>query len=427
LREQMSGPAIRVENIGKQYKLGLREKADRSFREVVTDCFTAPLRRLRHLSEKPADDTLFWALRDVDFEVQPGEVVGIIGRNGAGKSTLLKILSRITEPTTGQAVIRGRVRSLLEVGTGFHPELTGRENIYLNGAILGMKKAEIHRKFDEIVAFAEVDRFLDTPVKRYSSGMYVRLAFGVAAHLEPEILLVDEVLAVGDVQFQKRCLGKMRDVAISGRTIVFVSHNMAAVENFCNRCIVLDKGCVGFDGHTHDAVEHYMKAVLSKIVDVPIGQRTNRRGNGKLRVTRFHLEDSRGRTIQAARSGEDCTFVFGYECPDGQPKRNVVASFGIQDQMGRSLILHRTNFTWEDFDTVPARGEIRCTVPKFPLVAGTYYIGSFLESGAQVLDDAGIIAQFNVDSGDFFGTGCAGMPSHGPFLVDGRWSVSSVC
>ena len=240
----MSAPAIKAEDIGKQYKLGARRKADRSFREAVTDCLSAPWRRLRHLSEKPADDTLFWALRDVNLEVQPGEVIGIVGRNGAGKSTLLKILSRITEPTTGQATIRGRVRSLLEVGTGFHGELTGRENIYLNGAILGMKKAEIDRKFDAIVAFADVEQFLDTPVKRYSSGMYVRLAFAVAAHLEPEILLVDEVLAVGDASFQQRCLGKMGSVAREGRTILFVSHNMSAVSELCSQVAILDAGRV---------------------------------------------------------------------------------------------------------------------------------------------------------------------------------------
>ena len=254
----MSAPAIKAENIGKQYKLGMREKGDRSFREAVTDCLTAPLRRLRHLSEKPADDTLFWALRDVSFEVQPGEVVGIIGRNGAGKSTLLKILSRITEPTVGQATIRGRVRSLLEVGTGFHGELTGRENIYLNGAILGMKKAEIERKFDEIVAFADVEKFLDTPVKRYSSGMYVRLAFAVAAHLEPEILLIDEVLAVGDVAFQKKCLGKMGEVASQGRTVLFVSHNMIAIKSLCSRALQLSQGRLVAEGPTAQVVSAYL-------------------------------------------------------------------------------------------------------------------------------------------------------------------------
>ncbi len=233
-------PAIRVENLGKRYKIGLREQAHQNFREVLTGLAAAPFRRLRRLREGTNGADTIWALKDVSFEVQPGEVVGIIGRNGAGKTTLLKILSRITEPTSGRVELRGRVASLLEVGTGFHPELTGRENIYLNGAILGMKKAEIDRKFDEIVAFAETEKFLDTPVKRYSSGMYVRLAFAVAAHLEPDILIVDEVLAVGDAEFQRKCVGKMKDVATGGRTVLFVSHNMAASTQRCGRGHAID-------------------------------------------------------------------------------------------------------------------------------------------------------------------------------------------
>ena len=217
----------------------------------------APLRRLRRSAPRRSD---FWALKDVSFEVPPGEVLGVVGRNGAGKSTLLKVLSRITEPTTGRVELRGRVGSLLEVGTGFHPELTGRENIYLNGAILGMKRREIARKFDEIVAFAEVEQFLDTPVKRYSSGMYMRLAFAVAAHLEPEILLVDEVLAVGDAEFQKKCLGKMGDVAGEGRTVLFVSHNMGAVQTVCRRALLLDHGRVKMIGPAEEVVAEYLKA-----------------------------------------------------------------------------------------------------------------------------------------------------------------------
>ncbi|MCP4500473.1 MAG: ABC transporter ATP-binding protein, partial [Deltaproteobacteria bacterium] len=221
--------SIRVSNLGKEYFLG-SAGPQRSFREAINATLTAPIRRLKRLSGRTDDvSEQFWALKDVSFEIERGEVVGIVGRNGAGKSTLLKILSRITEPTTGRIEINGRVGSLLEVGTGFHSELTGRENVFLNGAILGMTRQEIRDRFDEIVAFAELDRFLDTPVKRYSSGMYMRLAFAVAAHLEPEILLVDEVLAVGDVEFQKKCLGKMSEIADEGRTVIFVSHNMAAV------------------------------------------------------------------------------------------------------------------------------------------------------------------------------------------------------
>jgi len=253
----MSKPIIQVEGLSKQYRLGAREEAYSTFRETLTGAIRAPFQRLGR-NGNSEDDTI-WALKDVGFEVQPGEVVGIIGRNGAGKSTLLKLLSRVTEPTTGSIKLYGRVASLLEVGTGFHPELTGRENIYLNGAILGMARHEIEKKFDEIVAFAEVEKFIDTPVKRYSSGMYLRLAFGVSAHLEPEILVVDEVLAVGDAAFQKKCLGKMGDVAKAGRTVLFVSHNMSAVKTICQRGILLRGGSLEFDGSSADAVDFYLQ------------------------------------------------------------------------------------------------------------------------------------------------------------------------
>jgi ABC-type polysaccharide/polyol phosphate transport system ATPase subunit len=262
----MSPPIIRVENLSKRYRIR-HQQPERytALRDVIAANARSLLRRVNPLARRPVrgmppDQEDFWALKDVSFEVNQGDRIGIIGRNGAGKSTLLKILSRITEPTAGTVRLRGRVASLLEVGTGFHPELTGRENIFLNGAILGMSKAEIRRKFDEIVAFAEVEKFLDIPVKRYSSGMYVRLAFAVAAHLEPEILLVDEVLAVGDAQFQKKCLGKMEDVATNeGRTILFVSHNMQAISTLTQRCIVLSKGDTTFQGTTEQAIQEYLK------------------------------------------------------------------------------------------------------------------------------------------------------------------------
>jgi lipopolysaccharide transport system ATP-binding protein len=251
-------PIIRVENLSKLYRIGNREAAYNTLRESIVEAVRAPFERLRRRNGKRQDEPL-WALKDVSFEVAPGEVVGIIGRNGAGKSTLLKVLSRITEPTTGRAELYGRVASLLEVGTGFHPELTGRENIYLNGAILGMRKAEINRKFDQIVAFAELEKFLDTPVKRYSSGMYMRLAFAVASHLEPEILMIDEVLAVGDAAFQKKCLGKMGEVAKEGRTVLFVSHNMTAVRSLCRRVFWFDKGELVETGETGQVVLDYIQ------------------------------------------------------------------------------------------------------------------------------------------------------------------------
>ncbi|HZJ45680.1 MAG TPA: ABC transporter ATP-binding protein [Pyrinomonadaceae bacterium] len=252
-------PIVRVESLSKKYRLGARQSAYGTLRESLVEAMRAPFDRLRRGNGKP-DDQIIWALKNLNFEIEPGEVLGIIGRNGAGKSTLLKVLSRITEPTSGRAQLFGRVASLLEVGTGFHPELTGRENIYLNGAVLGMKKAEIERKFDQIVEFSELEKFLDTPVKRYSSGMYMRLAFAVASHLEPEILVVDEVLAVGDAQFQKKSLGKMSSAATKGRTVLFVSHNMIAVQSLCHRVIWLDQGEIVEQGTTSSVVNSYLTA-----------------------------------------------------------------------------------------------------------------------------------------------------------------------
>jgi lipopolysaccharide transport system ATP-binding protein len=251
-------PILEVEGLSKQYRIGTPQNAYNTLRESVAEAVRAPLRRFRRNGRTVDDEATVWALKDVSFEVRPGEVVGIIGRNAAGKSTLLKILSRITEPTEGRVKIYGRIGSLLEVGTGFHPELTGRENIFLNGAILGMKRSEIEDKFDQIVEFSEIEQFLDTPVKRYSSGMYTRLAFAVAAHLEPEILLVDEVLAVGDAEFQAKCLGKMGEVARGGRTVLYVSHNLASMANLCSRVILLSKGRKLSDGPAGQVINHYI-------------------------------------------------------------------------------------------------------------------------------------------------------------------------
>jgi lipopolysaccharide transport system ATP-binding protein len=264
-------PVITVENLGKQYRLGSQAAAYATIRETVSNAFRG---RRRSEGENGGSPKTIWALRDVNFTIKPGEVVGIIGRNGAGKSTLLKILSRITEPTTGRVELRGRVGSLLEVGTGFHPELTGGENIYLNGAILGMSRVEIARKFDDIIDFAEIGKFIDTPVKRYSSGMYIRLAFAVAAHLEPEILLVDEVLAVGDAEFQKKCLGKLNAVAGQGRTVIFISHNMAAIHALCQRAILLDRGQIVSEGSVPQVVTDYLQAGISRL-----GERVWRQGS----------------------------------------------------------------------------------------------------------------------------------------------------
>ncbi len=314
----MSGIAIRVENLSKQYYIGRLQKKYETLRDTLTDALVAPFRRAGKLLRGQATgaaelDEAIWALKDVSFEVKRGEVVGIIGRNGAGKSTLLKILSRITEPTSGFADIYGRVGSLLEVGTGFHQELTGRENIYLNGAILGMKRVEIDRKLDEIVAFSEVEKFIDTPVKHYSSGMQMRLAFAVAAHLEPEILLVDEVLAVGDARFQRKCLGKMEEVGKAGRTVLFVSHSMPAITRLCERVILLDEGRIVADGPAHQAVSVYMSSGLGTTAarEWPDPDKAPGGEIARLRVVRVCQED--GKVADAVDIRQPVTVEMGYE------------------------------------------------------------------------------------------------------------------
>jgi lipopolysaccharide transport system ATP-binding protein len=408
--------AIQAVGVSKQYQLG----RFRGSYDLLSERLASLFKRERDGSRRER----FWALDDVSFELGHGETLGILGRNGAGKSTLLKILSRVTPPTRGRVRIRGRVGALLEVGTGFNLELTGRENVFLNGAILGMRRAEIQRKFDDIVEFAEVERFIDTPVKRYSSGMYLRLAFSVAAHLEPEILIVDEVLAVGDAAFQRKCLGKMGEVTREGRTVVFVSHNTGAVENLCQNALVLERGHIVFSGGVEDSIRVYMTEVLSSVTETSLREREDRAGTGAVRLTSFRVEDDAGSPAVGARTGETCSFVFDYECPDGRSQRNVVASFAIQTAAGTPLILHRTNFTNEDFELIPPTGSIRCTIPRFPLAPGTYLLAAAVEAGGEVADHLTVAAQLDVEPGDFFGTGHTGIAGHSPVLMEGSWSVS---
>jgi len=317
----MTGAVIHGEGLGKRYRRGLQVEG--GLRHALEDFVRSPLASLRRKKEE-----MFWALKDVSLEVREGEVLGLIGRNGAGKTTLLKILSRITRPTTGWAEIHGRVGSLLEVGTGFHPELTGRENTFLSGAILGMGKAEIERKFDEIVAFAELEKFIDTPVKHYSSGMYVRLAFAVAAHLEPEILLVDEVLAVGDINFQKKCLGKMGDVARAGRTVVLVSHSMGAINALCSRCIILDKGGIEFEGSTAEATVRYYAESLNIVGGSNLSARP-RKGSGKARFTSISVQplDPAGRPLDIAYPGCDLNINIELKCESDFAPANLAIIF----------------------------------------------------------------------------------------------------
>lgn len=310
--------AISVKNIGKQYKIGAAESKFRynMLRDVIVDTVAAPVRLVKAMigkSDRRLNQNYVWALKDVSFELEEGKVLGIVGRNGAGKSTLLKILSRVTEPTVGTVSVRGRVGSLLEVGTGFHPELTGRENIYMNGAILGMKRTEIDSKFDEIVDFSEVTQYIDTPVKRYSSGMYLRLAFAVAAHLEPEILVVDEVLAVGDAEFQKKCLGKMGDVAQQGRTVLFVSHNMSAILRLTQEAIVLNKGQMIMRAPTQEAVDFYLSSGQAQAGQRDWGVEDVPASSAPFRPISLKIKSRSGKVVDTVRSIEPVTIEFEYQ------------------------------------------------------------------------------------------------------------------
>jgi len=363
-----------------------------------------------------------WALRDVSFEVGKGEVLGIIGRNGAGKSTLLKILTRITEPTSGRALLHGRVASLLEVGTGFHPELTGRENVYLNGTILGMKKTEIDLKFDEIVEFSGVGRFMDTPVKRYSSGMYVRLAFAVAAHLEPEILLIDEVLAVGDVSFQRRCLGKMGEVAKEGRTVLFVSHNMTAVANLCPKSILLEEGEVVAHGPSWEVIEKYVMSV-ERLVSTDLRHRTDRKGEGRLRFVDTWVEGADGKRTNALRTGDSVRIVAEYECGSGVRFNSLHFAFALNTARGVEVADLSTKLTGDSFEgTIPARGRVACRVPRLPLNRGTYFYNIFARSSGGVEDWVQQAGKFDVQPGDYFGTGQV-QESDRLVMMDQEWHL----
>jgi lipopolysaccharide transport system ATP-binding protein len=366
----MNDNAISIDGLGKCYRIG-KSLAFTNKRGRLLQGMAAPFRYLTSTLQTPGDDEIFWALRDVSFNVKAGEVIGVVGHNGAGKSTLLKILSRITEPTHGEAAIRGRVGSLLEVGTGFHPELTGRENVYLSGTILGMRQVEIKRKFDEIVTFAGVERFLDTPVKRYSSGMYVRLAFAVAAHLEPEILLVDEVLAVGDAAFQKQCLGKMGDVAVDGRTVLFVSHNMIAVQNLCTRVIWLDHGKIKEQGPASEILSKYLSASFPADSKRVWNERESAPGNDKIRLHRVVVRPEHGSPQDPISMGTPLSVEIDYwnEVPDTQ--LHIVLYFHTEQQ--------NIAFTTASIDTDLIT---RASLPAGLLRSRCHIPGNFLNSGA---------------------------------------------
>jgi lipopolysaccharide transport system ATP-binding protein len=410
--------AIEVNDLSKRYEISGDQGGYLLMTERITERFKSMGRR-----QKPQE---FWALRDINFEVKRGETMGIIGHNGAGKSTLLKILSRITPPTKGEVRLHGRVGALLEVGTGFHPELTGRENVFLNGAILDMKRREIQQRFEEIVEFADIGPFIDTPVKRYSSGMQLRLAFSVAAHLEPEILIIDEVLSVGDLAFQQKCLGRMETASQEGRTVVFISHNLPSVVSLCDQAIMLSEGRVAAAGKVGDVIDAYVGDVNS---DLERGLRDRRRhGNGKIRFVDFRLERG-GQVIDSPTTGEDFDMVLSFEKHTQEALRGSRFNLTILTLSDQTPLLDLdTAATGTTFSEIPERGELRCTVHRCPLPAGQYYIDLRADAAAQRLDAVNHVAELTVAGGDFHGGGGTQerIMDYRTVQVEHTWSLDAV-
>ncbi len=432
--------AIKFQNVSKQYRLGevgtgtlshdlhrtwarMRGKPD-PFAKVglVNDRTIKSSSTLNSQTSSPGSDYV-WALRDIEFKVQRGEILGIIGRNGAGKSTLLKILSQVTAPTTGSIKARGRIASLLEVGTGFHPELTGRENIYLNGAILGMRRHEITKQLDEIVEFSGCAKYIDTPVKRYSSGMTVRLGFAVAAHLDCEILVVDEVLAVGDAEFQKKCIGKMQEVSRGhGKTVLFVSHNMASIENLCRSGILLANGTIktigsqldAIRGYTHEAEDHQQ---------VPLRLRNDRRGNQRMRITRVLFRDSSsGSLCEILSSGMELTIIFEYESDENLTSVPIQLAFNVRDSRGNAIANLNTRDTGLSAISLQNSGRVECHWKKLNLKEGTYSCTVFCAIQDDISDWIEDAFCLRIEGGDYYGSGTVLGGAHGPVLIDHSWN-----
>ncbi|MBI5686975.1 MAG: ABC transporter ATP-binding protein [Verrucomicrobia bacterium] len=415
----MSDAAIQISGLGKRYRYGEVRSANDTLRADLAEWAKGLFKRgngqqrpqtLHAIHERhlDADPSYFWALRDINLEIKQGEVVGIIGRNGAGKSTLLKVLSRITPPTEGSVTYHGRIASLLEVGTGFHRELTGRENIFLNGSILGMKRSEIARKLDEIIAFAEVEKFMETPVKFYSSGMYVRLAFAVAAHLEPEIMVVDEVLAVGDAAFQKKCLGKMQDVSQHGRTVLFVSHNMAAIKTLCSRAVLLNAGRIEAQGKPEEVIARYLAGAAPE-QGISLEQRTDRLGNGALRFTGIRFTNKFGQEVGEVESGDELNVVVSYKCKAPVDEKRMILSLSLWDDLKNLLTLFSSDEMGTAFKPFHEQGTVTVRIPQMLLRAGQYSVklwASHLDTQAEsVYDCVEDAATLHVMAGNFWKTG----------------------
>ena len=413
----MSDLAVRAEGLGKQYRIGGLATAYGSLRETLSELAQTPLRTLRSPDGRQRPE-LFWAIRDVQFDVRRGEALGIIGPNGAGKTTLLKILSRVTYPTAGRAELHGRVGSLLEAGTGFHAELSGRENIYLSGAILGMPKAEIRRKFDEIVDFAETEAFLDTPVKRYSTGMYMRLAFAVAAHLEPEILVVDEVLAVGDAAFQRKCLGKMESAAGEGRTVLFVSHNMPAVQALCNRALRLRAGKVVDEGDPASVVQRYLASETGGTMRA-LDDRDDRSGDGSARIVSLEVESADGDGVIRPRSR--LRLHLGYRSE--RPLKHAQFVVTISDHLDTGLFLLHSEFANRLPPMLPREGVVVCETDPINLTPGRCIVHVELLRGNSQADLVLYAGTFEVQEEDIFGSGMVPPRGWVRYVLGQRWSA----
>lgn len=430
----MAAPIISVRNVSKRYHLGgalahntlrdhIKSSVD-SLKQIVTG-----KRQGSDNQDSASSQVCLWALKDVSFDVFAGDVIGVVGRNGSGKSTLLKTLSQITEPTAGEIRVKGRIASLLEVGTGFHPELSGRENIFLNGAILGMSKSEIKAKFDEIVEFSEVQKFLDTPVKRYSSGMYVKLAFAVAAHLEPEILVVDEVLAVGDIQFQKKCLGKMADVSRSGRTILFVSHNLAAVQKLCTRAILLEQGQLKFDGSTADCIAKFLQGTKEEHGDflgynVSEEVLSRQKPESPMRVTRIEMFDAEQRPLQHLNSNGAFTIRTHYECTGDFARGAVSFLLTIKTHLGQEVCrLSTMPISGYNIDQLARVGHLDLTICSLPLVGGRYLIDlTIFRPAVETILLLPDVVAFEVAPTDVYNSGIGMAQDRGLLVVQHRWN-----
>ena len=417
----MSDIAIKVENLSKLYHIGVKDSG--TLRETITNSFNTIFPS--KINENEGNKSEFWALNDVSFEIKKGDIVGVIGRNGAGKSTLLKILSRITQPTSGKITINGRVGSLLEVGTGFHPELTGRENIYLNGSILGMRKSEITKKFDEIVEFSGVEKFIDTIVKRYSSGMYVRLAFSVAAHLEPEVMIVDEVLAVGDSEFQKKCLGKMQDVAGHGKTVLVVSHNMGSIRNLCKEGIYLKKGIVVKEGSIEEVIQSYLgDAANDKML--PLEERKNRNGTGEVTVKDIGFySKSENRIINTLLAGSNAVLKIEYRSSSIHEKPIEKLAFGIRifNQENQFLTVLHNHMSNELFENAPPSGTVFCRIPRMPLMSGVYKMDVSVFVNGAVADNIKDALKIDIVESDYYGSGKIFSNKRQGIYIDQSWEI----